>query len=74
MYVCHCRAVNDRTVRAAADAGVLTVDDLMQTCGVVVIAAAVTPCSRSCSRPDADARVTAGFPSSSVSLRSSEVQ
>jgi len=33
MYVCHCRAVNDRTIRAAADAGALTVDDLMQTCG-----------------------------------------
>ena len=33
MYVCHCRAINDRTVRAAAAAGALTVDDLMQTCG-----------------------------------------
>ena len=33
MYVCHCRAVNDRTVRAAADAGALTVDDLVQSCG-----------------------------------------
>ena len=33
MYVCHCRAVNDRTVRAAADAGALTVDDLMRSCG-----------------------------------------
>ena len=33
MYVCHCRAVNDRTVRAAADAGAVTVDDLMRACG-----------------------------------------
>jgi bacterioferritin-associated ferredoxin len=33
MYVCHCRAVNDRTVRAAADAGALTIDDLVQSCG-----------------------------------------
>jgi bacterioferritin-associated ferredoxin len=33
MYVCHCGAVNDRTVRAAADAGALTVDDLTRACG-----------------------------------------
>lgn len=33
MYVCHCRAVNDRTVRAAADAGAQTIDELTELCG-----------------------------------------
>ena len=28
MYVCHCRAVTDRTIRAAADAGARTVTDV----------------------------------------------
>ena len=33
MYVCHCRAVSDSAVRAAAAAGVRTVDDLGESCG-----------------------------------------
>ena len=33
MYVCHCRAVNDRTILAAAADGALTVDDLTRACG-----------------------------------------
>jgi bacterioferritin-associated ferredoxin len=33
MYVCHCRAVNDRTVLAAAAQGAVTVDDLTRACG-----------------------------------------
>ena len=33
MYVCHCRAVNDRTILAAAAEGALTVDDLTRACG-----------------------------------------
>ena len=32
MYVCHCRAVNDRTVRAAIDAGARTVEDVGRMC------------------------------------------
>jgi bacterioferritin-associated ferredoxin len=33
MYVCHCRAVNDRTILTAAAEGALTVDDLSRACG-----------------------------------------
>ena len=33
MYVCHCRAVSDSAVRAAAAAGDRTVDDLGESCG-----------------------------------------
>jgi bacterioferritin-associated ferredoxin len=33
MYVCSCRAVNDRAVLAAAAAGACTVDDLTRACG-----------------------------------------
>ena len=33
MYVCHCRAVNDRTVQTAALAGARTIDELTALCG-----------------------------------------
>jgi bacterioferritin-associated ferredoxin len=33
MYVCHCKAVNDRTVLDAAASGAVTVDDLTRACG-----------------------------------------
>ena len=76
MYVCHCRAVNDRTVHAAADAGTLTVDDLMQEtygaggdCG-----GCHTTLEELLAVGAAPALVTTGFLSSSVSLRTSEVQ
>ena len=33
MYVCHCRAVTDRSVRAAVLAGATTLDELAEGCG-----------------------------------------
>ena len=33
MYVCHCRAVSDRVVKAAVAAGDRTVEDLAVSCG-----------------------------------------
>jgi bacterioferritin-associated ferredoxin len=33
MYVCHCRAVSDRVVRAAVEAGDRTIEELGRTCG-----------------------------------------
>jgi bacterioferritin-associated ferredoxin len=33
MYVCHCRAVSDRTIRAAVEAGDRTVEELGRSCG-----------------------------------------
>ena len=33
MYVCHCRAVSDRAIKAAVDAGDRTVEDLATSCG-----------------------------------------
>jgi bacterioferritin-associated ferredoxin len=33
MFVCHCRAVNDRTILAAAADGACTVEDLRRACG-----------------------------------------
>ena len=32
MYVCHCRAVTDRTIQATIAAGAQTVDDLARRC------------------------------------------
>lgn len=34
MYVCLCNAITDREIRAAAELGVRTVDDLRETLGV----------------------------------------
>jgi bacterioferritin-associated ferredoxin len=33
MYVCHCRAVSDRVVKAAVAAGDRTVEDIGASCG-----------------------------------------
>jgi bacterioferritin-associated ferredoxin len=33
MYVCSCRAVTDRTVKAAIASGARTIDDLAERCG-----------------------------------------
>jgi bacterioferritin-associated ferredoxin len=33
MYVCHCRAVSDRAVQAAVDAGARSIEDLQERCG-----------------------------------------
>ena len=33
MYVCHCRAVTDREIRAAIDAGAQTIPALNEACG-----------------------------------------
>lgn len=33
MIVCHCRAVNDRTVRSAIHAGADDVDEVARVCG-----------------------------------------
>jgi len=32
MYVCHCMAVSDRTVRAAVSSGATTVEDITDKC------------------------------------------
>jgi bacterioferritin-associated ferredoxin len=32
MYVCHCRGVTDRTVRAAIDSGAVTIEALALQC------------------------------------------
>jgi bacterioferritin-associated ferredoxin len=32
MYVCHCMAVSDRTVRAAVSSGASTVEDITDMC------------------------------------------
>jgi bacterioferritin-associated ferredoxin len=34
MYVCHCRVVSDRTVRAAISQGARDVDAVMDRCGL----------------------------------------
>jgi bacterioferritin-associated ferredoxin len=34
MFVCHCRVVSDRSVRAAISAGAADVDDVMDHCGL----------------------------------------
>ena len=33
VYVCHCRTVNDRAIRAAVDTGARTVEDVGRLCG-----------------------------------------
>jgi bacterioferritin-associated ferredoxin len=33
MFVCHCRAVTDRTVRAAVASGARSIDDVALRCG-----------------------------------------
>ena len=33
MYVCHCRAVSDRVIRAAVEAGDRTIEELGRSCG-----------------------------------------
>jgi bacterioferritin-associated ferredoxin len=33
MFVCHCRAVSDRVVRAAVEAGDRTIEELGRSCG-----------------------------------------
>lgn len=36
MYVCACRALTDRTVRAAIASGARTIEDISQRCGAGV--------------------------------------
>jgi bacterioferritin-associated ferredoxin len=33
MYVCHCQAVSDRTIRAEIELGAVDVDDIGDRCG-----------------------------------------
>ena len=33
MYICHCRAVTDRTIEAAVASGARSIDDLARKCG-----------------------------------------
>ncbi|HVL92388.1 MAG TPA: (2Fe-2S)-binding protein [Acidimicrobiales bacterium] len=33
MYICHCRAVTDRTIRAAIGSGATTVSEVARRCG-----------------------------------------
>jgi bacterioferritin-associated ferredoxin len=33
MFVCHCRAVTDRTIVGEIEAGAVTVDDVVARCG-----------------------------------------
>jgi bacterioferritin-associated ferredoxin len=33
MYICHCRAVSDRTIRAEIELGAIDEDDIGERCG-----------------------------------------
>jgi len=46
MYVCICRAVTDRQIRAAAEAGVRTMRDLRKALGVCSDCGKCGPCAR----------------------------
>ena len=43
MWVCYCRAVTDRTVRAAIEAGATTPDRLAESCGAGARCGGCTP-------------------------------
>lgn len=36
MYVCHCRGITDRTIRAAVASGAETVEEIAKRCGAGV--------------------------------------
>ncbi|MCC6380511.1 MAG: (2Fe-2S)-binding protein [Burkholderiales bacterium] len=46
MYVCVCNAVTDREIRAAADLGARTLDDLKVSLGVGTCCGRCTDCAR----------------------------
>lgn len=46
MYVCICRAVTDRQIRAAAEAGVRTMRDLRKALGVCSDCGKCGPCAK----------------------------
>jgi bacterioferritin-associated ferredoxin len=46
MYVCVCNAVTDREIRAAADLGARTMDDLRETLGVATCCRRCEPCAQ----------------------------
>ena len=46
MYVCVCNAITDREIRAAADLGCRTIEDLQATLGVATCCRRCTDCAR----------------------------
>jgi bacterioferritin-associated ferredoxin len=46
MYVCICNAITDREIRAAADLGARTLDDLSATLGVATCCRRCADCAR----------------------------
>lgn len=46
MYVCVCHAITDREIRAAADLGTRTFEDLQATLGVATCCRRCTDCAR----------------------------
>ena len=48
MYVCVCNAVTDREIRAAAELGARTLEDLSTTLGVATCCRKCSDCARKC--------------------------
>ncbi|MFO1309550.1 MAG: (2Fe-2S)-binding protein [Burkholderiales bacterium] len=46
MYVCVCNAITDREIRAAADLGARTIEDLQSTLGVATCCRRCADCAR----------------------------
>jgi bacterioferritin-associated ferredoxin len=46
MYVCVCNAITDREIRAAAELGARTLDDLSATLGVATCCRRCSDCAR----------------------------
>ncbi len=56
MYVCVCNAITDREIRAAADLGARTIEDLQATLGVATCCRRCTDCARGVLAGALDAR------------------
>ena len=56
MYVCVCNALTDREIRAAADLGARTIEDLQATLGVATCCRRCADCARGVLADALDAR------------------